>query len=244
MPDNPRQMELDIIFEVFHKVRLHISSIKDYASILANKDLGEANKEQIERLNKISELCNFSNSLIKDSLLVLELGSETIAKTSEQLSIAQIIEQSVSVIITSAQHKQLKIEIKALDELPQFWGERENILEAVINILNNAVKFNNSGGTITIDALVRPDEYMQVNISDTGIGIDPRALPKIFEPFYCQEEDSSNKGGGLGLSIVRQIIEHHKGEIWVKSKLGQGSKFSFTLPIDVRKLERKSLENS
>ena len=227
------QIELNVIFEVLHELRIPMSSIKEYAFILAQGDLGPVNKEQTERLVKINNLCDYLNSLIKDSLHVLEITSEAIEREREQLSLTEIIEQSVDEIRFQVEQKQIKIQLNFTSELPRFWGERENLKEVVVNLLNNAIKFTHPQGTITIESFCRPDGFIQVNISDTGEGIDQEQLQNVFEPFFSHNKDDRT-ARGLGLSVVKQIIELHHGKVWAKSKLGEGSKFSFSLPVGLR----------
>lgn len=231
------QLELDVMFKVFQSLGISLTSIKEYASILANGDLGEVNKEQGERLNKICELCDNLNSLVKGSMRILEIASKGTERKREEVSLTQIIEQAVAETEPMAKQKKITIIKEVPSELPLFWGERSSIKEILINLLHNSIKFTSGGGTITLDALCRTDGYIQVNVIDNGSGIDPKSLPKIFEPFY-QKDKEGKVTMGLGLTIVKKIVEQHRGDIWVKSKLGEGSRFSFTFPVDLRSLSR------
>jgi two-component system phosphate regulon sensor histidine kinase PhoR len=109
--------------------------------------------------------------------------------------------------------------------------DRSQIERVFINLLGNAVKFTPTNGKITIKAHVK-DGAVQVDISDTGIGIPPDAIPKLFQEFYRVDTAAHQqlKGTGLGLSLVKHIIDAHKGKIWVESAPDKGSTFSFTLP--------------
>jgi two-component system phosphate regulon sensor histidine kinase PhoR len=105
------------------------------------------------------------------------------------------------------------------------------LAQVLLNLLDNAVKYTPAGGSIKIDTR-ESDKFLQVNISDTGIGIPAEDLTRIFERFYRVDKARSRElgGTGLGLSIVRNIISAHSGEVWVRSEYGRGSTFSFTLP--------------
>jgi two-component system phosphate regulon sensor histidine kinase PhoR len=100
----------------------------------------------------------------------------------------------------------------------------------MVNLLHNAIKFTSPGGEITISA-AQKKRIVVFSIKDTGIGIDPESLPRIFERFYKVDRARSGEGTGLGLSISRHIIETHKGSIWAESEVGKGSTFHFSLPL-------------
>jgi two-component system phosphate regulon sensor histidine kinase PhoR len=102
----------------------------------------------------------------------------------------------------------------------------------MINLLDNAVKYSPEGGKVIICAKAK-EGYLQIDISDTGIGISESDLPRIFERFYRVDKARSRElgGTGLGLSIVKHIVQAHGGQVWVKSESGHGSTFSFTIPL-------------
>jgi len=117
-------------------------------------------------------------------------------------------------------------------DIPAVMADRSQIERVFINLLGNAVKFTPQNGKITVKAN-RKEGLVQVDISDTGIGIPSDALTKIFDEFYRVENEINQqvKGTGLGLSLVRHIVEAHHGNIWVESSVGKGTTFSFTLPL-------------
>jgi signal transduction histidine kinase len=110
-------------------------------------------------------------------------------------------------------------------------ADKSQLQRVFINLIGNAVKFTPAQGKITIRAK-KVDEYIQIDVEDTGKGIAEQNLDKVFEEFYREDNEINQnvKGTGLGLSLVKYIVEAHKGKIWVKSKLNQGTTFSFTLP--------------
>ena len=110
--------------------------------------------------------------------------------------------------------------------------DRDKIKQVLVNLVDNAIKYTNEGGRIKVKCFAKDGEII-TQVSDTGIGIKPEMLPRIFEKF--QQATGSylkdNKGSGLGLFIVKSLIEIHKGKVWVESELNKGSKFTFTLPL-------------
>jgi signal transduction histidine kinase len=122
--------------------------------------------------------------------------------------------------------------------LPEIVGDRDKLIQAVINLISNAVKFTDKG-SVTCRAKQANGEIV-VSIMDTGMGIAPEDQPKVFEKFKQVGETLTNKpkGTGLGLTICKEIVEHHGGRIWVESELGKGSTFSFALPVSIAMTEK------
>ena len=117
------------------------------------------------------------------------------------------------------------------DDLPIVHGDRDRLIQVVINLISNAVKFTPSG-TITVSARQRPDG-LEVAVADTGVGIAREDHDKVFEQFGQAGDTLTDKprGTGLGLPICREIVEHHGGRLWLESEVGAGSTFRFTLPV-------------
>jgi hypothetical protein len=151
------------------------------------------------------------------------------------VSIADLVRLAAAMMQAIGDGKRIRIEVTAGDAIPFVYGDPDRILEVLINLLDNAIKFTPEEGKLTIQAgLVPADPEMAcVSVSDTGCGISPEARALVFERLY-QDQDansSSRKGLGLGLFIAKELITLHGGQIWVSSELGQGSTFSFTLPL-------------
>ena len=131
----------------------------------------------------------------------------------------------------TAKDKKLSIKLDIPADLSKVLGDHKRLSQVFLNLLDNAIKYTPEGGSITVSA-TNKEKIVQVDISDTGIGISEKDLPRIFERFYRVDKARSRElgGTGLGLSIVKHIIQAHNGQVWVQSTLGQGSTFSFTIP--------------
>ncbi len=119
-----------------------------------------------------------------------------------------------------------------MEQLARF--DEDRIIQVLVNLIGNAIKFTPEGGRITVSAKrgsKRGPSVTQVSVADTGIGISQEDLPLIFEEFAQVGEPGKEEGTGLGLAICLRIVEAHGGEIWAESKLGQGTTFTFTLPL-------------
>jgi len=162
------------------------------------------------------------------------------------LSLGPVVERSLERIKPQADRKQIQIAAELADQATPALMDGDRIGQVLLNLLHNAVKFTSAGGTVEVrTALIRSGDgrqaagagqpgglWLQVSVSDTGIGIPAQDLPRIFERFYkVDRARTRNAGGtGLGLAIAKHLVEGHGGRLWVDSAEGRGSTFSFTLP--------------
>lgn len=222
----------DFISSVSHELRTPLTSIKGYAAILLEEKLGQlpaAVKERLQRVNYHSnELVNMINELL--DIARIESG-KAVMRMGEQ-NLTDIIANVSDLILIQCKDKNIELSQDIQKDLPPILMDRSQIERVLINLLGNAVKFTPENGKITIKAYIKGG-VVQIDCSDTGIGIPPDALGLIFDEFYRVDNPINQevKGTGLGLSLVKHIIEAHKGKIWVESRIGQGSTFSFTLPL-------------
>jgi two-component system phosphate regulon sensor histidine kinase PhoR len=124
----------------------------------------------------------------------------------------------------------LNLDIDIPPTLPKVMADEARVEQVLVNLIHNAIKFTPSGGRIGISARARDNDVL-VSVADTGIGISPDDLPRIFERFYKADKSRSGGGTGLGLAIAKHIVEAHGGRIWAESVEGKGSTFNFTLPL-------------
>jgi signal transduction histidine kinase len=220
----------DFVSSVSHELRTPLTSIKGYASILLSKGLGEipeAIKQRLERINQHSdELVH----MINDLLDIGRLESGRVLMKTEPCNLKEIAQAALDLLSVQIKEKDLLISLDIPSEV-KVNVERAQIQRVFINLISNAIKFTPQNGKISLNTKsVR--NFIQVNISDTGIGIPPEEKERIFEEFYRVDNPINEKikGTGLGLSLVKSIVEVHKGAIWVESSPGAGSTFSFLLP--------------
>ncbi|WP_071819087.1 sensor histidine kinase [Rippkaea orientalis] len=172
-------------------------------------------------------------SLINDVLDIAKIESGKVEWNFESVSPIIILERAIISTSSLFEDKNLRLIRDFSPDLPLIRGDQDRLIQVVINLLSNAVKFTEVG-SVTCQAQ-QNQEYLVIAITDTGIGIPHNEQNKVFDRFQQVGNVLTNKpqGNGLGLSICRQIIEHHGGQIWVESQLGQGSTFFFTLPLAV-----------
>jgi DNA-binding response OmpR family regulator len=156
----------------------------------------------------------------------------------QYFSVYELIEQSTSATRALFEQKDIKRILDVEEDLPKIVGDRDRLIQVVINLISNAIKFT-SEGSVTCKARKTDDYIITISVIDTGTGIAEADQEKVFDKFKQVGDTLTDKpkGTGLGLPICKQIVKHHGGKIWVESELGKGSNFSFTLPIDVSEVE-------
>ncbi|MEZ5319723.1 MAG: response regulator [Vicinamibacterales bacterium] len=174
--------------------------------------------------------------LIDDVLDLAKIEAGKLEWHMEAVTVADVLERATAATSSLFDQKGLTLIKEVAPGLPAITGDRDRLIQVVINLISNAVKFTDTGA-VTCRAERRGDDIV-VSIIDTGLGITPADLPKVFERFKQVGDTLTDKpkGTGLGLPICREIVEHHGGQVWAESELGRGSTFAFSLPIGVSPL--------
>ena len=233
------QMKSDFVSNVSHELRTPLTSILGYTKLLYSKKLGPLNKQQSESLKIITEESERLARLINDILDLSKLESKKVKVVLEEISLCEMAKVSIGSIGIKANEKNISIVLKCEDKGKTFAG-KDLILQVFANLLSNAIKFSNENSRIEV-IVMKDNGYIKTSIRDYGIGIAKNEIPKLFDKFYQVDSSITRKheGTGLGLVIVKHIIDLHKGKITVDSELGKGSVFSFYLPI--RKPKQKKI---
>jgi len=221
----------DFISSVSHELRTPLTSIKGYASILLTGKLGKIPPEIQERLDKINRHSDELVHLVNDLLDIAHIESGRLIMKKEVLDLKNIIEEVLDLLSMQLKEKQIDFSLRISEDANIIFADRSQIQRVFINIISNAIKFTSVKGKITISSH-KSNKTMQIGVADTGCGIPEEMQEAIFEEFYRVDNliNQEVKGTGLGLALVKRIIEAHNGRIWVESKLNTGSTFSFTLP--------------
>lgn len=169
--------------------------------------------------------------LISDILQASKNMSAQLEVNCSQLYLQFLCEETLQVMKGQFAEKSLLINQDLPQDLPPVYADEELIRQVLVNLLENAIKYTPTGGTITVSILHRTTQKVQVSISDTGPGIPAEKQERIFEGHFRLKRDEAQEGFGLGLALCRKIIRAHYGQIWVDSTAGQGSCFQFTLPV-------------
>ncbi|HOT69633.1 MAG TPA: ATP-binding protein [Candidatus Saccharicenans sp.] len=237
------EMKNNFISHVSHELRTPLTSINEASDLLLDRVGGELTSRQ-EHLLQIIKQC--TQRLIKMVNNLLDLSKMEAGMMNYEFvraSINQIIRHSLEEINLLAKKKNIRLQVQIEDNLPPLKMDVEKMQEVMDNLLSNAIKFTPEGGTVRIEArLARKKDrlpgaqetsYLVVSVSDTGPGIPRQYQARIFEKFQGIDtrRTAEGRGTGLGLSIASHIVKAHGGKIWVESTEGQGSTFSFSLPL-------------
>ena len=250
--DKVALQELDRLKSAFmanmsHELRTPMNSIIGYTELLLDKVDGPINEEQEKSLRRVKEGAGRLLRLIDDILSMSRIESAKVELEMGKLDLTGLVESVVQAFATGLKQKDLTLTLDLNENLPVVYGDEKKIREVLTNLLSNAVKFTERGG-ITVTA--KPSErgirkgeepiFVEVCVADTGIGIKADDLGKIFGKFVQVDYTLMRQfeGAGIGLSIVKGLVESHGGEVWVTSQYGEGSRFCFTLPVK-RELQEK-----
>jgi two-component system phosphate regulon sensor histidine kinase PhoR len=225
------KLRQDLVANVSHELRTPISNIKGYAETLL--DGAFEDKENAKNFIKIIyDESERLAKLIEDILDLSKIESGKMMISLLPAGISDIINRAVSIMSNQANSKSISIKTSIADNTPKIMADETKVSQVLINLLDNAIKHTPAGGNITISAAPQKS-FVRVDVLDTGAGIPEKDLQRIFERFYRVDTARSREfgGTGLGLSIVKHIVQAHGGEVMVKSRVGKGSTFSFTIPI-------------
>jgi signal transduction histidine kinase/CheY-like chemotaxis protein len=230
---------------VSHELRTPLTSVLGFAKIIRrrleerifplvpeeDRKIQQTKRQVMDNLNVVVSEGERLTKLIDDVLDLAKIEAGKLTWNMETVSAAEVIERAVAATSSLLATKKLTLVQNVEPFLPNVTGDRDRLIQVVINLISNAVKFTDSG-SITCAAGLRNGEIV-VSVADSGIGIAPEDQPKVFEKFKQVGDTLTDrpKGTGLGLPICKEIVEYHGGRIWVESEPGKGSTFSFTLPV-------------
>ena len=216
----------DLILNISHELKTPLTAIIGFSDTLYEDTEDETRRRYISIIkDHASRLMSIINDLT--TLSSLERGMHL--ELSDSVNINELIEEVLPIYVSECNKKNLALNTEFV-ELPDITCDRGRIQQAIINLIDNAIRYTDRGEIRIITG--ESDDYVRITVEDTGIGIPESSLNRIFERFYVVDKSRSRKTGGtgLGLSIVKHIVERHNGQILVESKPGQGSRFTILLP--------------
>ena len=220
---------------VSHELRTPLTCIHQYVSLLYDGLVGTVSPEQRDHLQTVLKSVNQLHAMIRDLLEATRAESGKLRVEPRCLALVELVQQAVAMVRPSADQKRIGVELIADPHFPLLFADPDRILEVLINLLDNAIKFSAVGGKVTVRAntLETDPDFAYVSVADTGCGISAEALPLIFERLYQDSDaiDGGRTGLGLGLYIAKELVTLHGGRIWVASQPGEGSTFTFNLPV-------------
>jgi len=265
------QMKKDFLSGVTHDLRSPLAAIESYVNEMLEGGIEQFAKTGIQDLTTIKNnaihLSHFINELLDSARI--EAGKMEIEP--ELIDLPSLVTEVVAIFMPKAEKEKIDLRIELPINLPKVFVDGDRIRQVLTNLISNGIKFTPSGGTVSVTAeeMMENPEFVLVKVSDTGVGIPPEDIDRIFDKFHqgkdvfeyiyrsgrapeemdkvlekfrqvkqVREKVIGTKGTGFGLFIVKNIVELHGGKIWVRSKLGEGSTFGFTLPVESGKIKK------
>jgi signal transduction histidine kinase len=225
------KLKEQLIQNISHELRTPLTFLKGYSELMLEEAFGEIPPSFRDPLKIVRQKTDTVVRLIERIISLQAMNPQTL--DLEPLNLADLVDEAVDRWEPQLRRMGIRARLDVWPDLPPIVGDRKRLAEALDNLLNNAIKFSPRGGQATI-RLRAQHELIHAEIADTGIGIPPDKLNKVFNRFY-QVDGTSRRhfgGAGVGLALVRKIIEAHGGRVWAESAgLGQGSTFHLVLPI-------------
>ncbi|ADI74035.1 multi-sensor signal transduction histidine kinase [Methanohalobium evestigatum Z-7303] len=227
------QAKSDMIANVSHELRTPLTTIIGFSDVLLKGKAGDLNDSQEKYLSKIHDRGQQLHNIINEMLDLSKIDSGELDVSCEYIAVHELFENLKSNVYPIASKKGLTIETKINQRVDYIYADELKLKHILYNLLYNSVKFTDDG-SITIKLDLDENNNYKFSVVDSGIGIPNEKLNQIFEPFKQLDTGTSRKysGTGLGLTLVKRLVELHGGNIWVESEVGTGSKFTFTIPSD------------
>ncbi|MCZ7396960.1 MAG: ATP-binding protein [Candidatus Methanoperedens sp.] len=231
--DSANRAKSEFLANMSHELRTPLNSIIGFSELMKQKTAGELNNKQERYMENVLSSSNFLLNLINDILDLSKVEAGKIELVLERISVPVVINETINLIKEKASKNKVILKKELDPELDFIEADKQRVKQILFNLLSNAVKFSKEeGGTVTI--ITKKEEDMaKFSVSDTGIGVREEDMSKLFNEFEQLDSGiSRNYGGtGLGLAISKKLVELHGGKIWAESRYGEGSTFTFTLPL-------------
>jgi len=221
----------EFIGNVSHELKTPIFSVQGFAETLLD---GALEDEDVNRtfLKKILHNVTRLENLARDLSAITKIETGEMEMSKEQFEIDDVFQEVQDSLELKAAEKEIAFRTNLTDGLPAVYGDRDRIRRVIVNLADNAIKYNEEGGTVTLRARSHSGNEVEISVVDDGLGIPEEHIPRLTERFYRVDKSRSrNQGGtGLGLAIVKHILAAHDRSLTVESTMGEGSTFGFTLP--------------
>ncbi|MDI6883536.1 MAG: HAMP domain-containing sensor histidine kinase [Hadesarchaea archaeon] len=222
------KLKTDFMNIAAHELKTPLVPMVGYLHLIDRDKLGREDRESLDIAIRNTKRLQ---RLVEDILDIAKLESKVMKFNMEEIQTANLARDAAASAAPFAKEKKIALNTKVPSKLPPIVGDAGRLTQVLTNLLNNAIKFTDQG-SVTLVARKKGDQIV-IEVIDTGIGISRKDQSKLFTKFYQADTSARRKygGTGLGLAICKEIVKAHKGKIWVKSRLGHGSTFGFSLPI-------------
>jgi signal transduction histidine kinase len=227
------RLKSEFLASMSHELRTPINALLGYTSLMRDRIYGDISKRQGEALDRMFAASQHLLELVNDVLDLAKIEAGKMPVHLEQVDVVALIQELSATVEPMVRQKRLEYRVELAPDLPVLETDRTKVKQILLNLLSNAVKFTHEG-EIRVTARPAPGgDGAEVEVGDTGIGIDPESLDNIWEDFRQVDQSSTREygGTGLGLSITRKLLDLLGGSVRVESKLGEGSVFTISLPL-------------
>src|SRR4029450_2711179 len=235
--DKSRQLEVasqhksEFLANMSHEMRTPLNAIIGFSEVLTERMFGELNEKQEEYSKDIHASGQHLLSLINDILDLSKIEAGRMELEVSDFHLPSALDSALTLIRERAGRRSIALQLNVDERLGQIQADERKVRQVVLNLLSNAIKFTPEGGRIEVGAAPK-DGLVEISVSDTGVGIAAEDQEAVFEEFrQVGTADKKVEGTGLGLTRCRKFVELHGGRIWVKSELGVGSTFTFSIPV-------------
>jgi two-component system sensor histidine kinase ResE len=224
------EMRREFVANVSHELRTPLTYLQGYTEAILDGLAADPDEEK-KYLKIILDETLRLRRLVSDLLDLSRIEAGQLALEKGEVNLAELCSEVAEKVWPLAEEKEIRLELDVPAQLPPAWGNADRLQQVLINLLDNALRHTGAGGKVAVTAKVQGEE-LAVSVHDTGPGIPPEELPYIFERFYKVEKarTRTTAGTGIGLAIVKGLVEAHGGRVWVESTPGKGSVFTFTVP--------------
>ena len=222
----------EFLANMSHELRTPLNSVIGFSDVLLDETFGPLNEKQSKYISNVLGSGKHLLDLINDILDISKLEAGEMELQCEDVSVLEMIAETLSTLAPMASKKDVIMDVDIDPQLSVIYADRSKFMQILSNLVNNAIKFTPGPGRVTILGCITGD-VAQLSVSDTGIGISEKDQGSLFDPFKQVDSAASREyqGTGLGLALVRQFVELHGGEVWVESEKGEGTTFTFTIPL-------------
>lgn len=234
-----RKVKNQYIANMSHELRTHLNSIMGFSELMKQKMTGELNAKQSTYVSNIYSSANTLLSIISDLLDLSKIETGKVEMVVEKISVPETINENIDLIQEKAVKKNVLLKKEFDPAMEHIEADKQIFKQILFNLLDNAVKFSKDTGGIVTVTTKKEGDLAKISVRDTGVGIREEDMNKLFSEFLHIESGLIRKpdGTGLGLAISKKLVEMCKGKIWAQSEFGEGSTFTFSIPL---KFEKKA----
>jgi len=236
-----------------HELKNALSPIRGWTDLLRNGVLGDINDQQSNYLSVIKSNADRMQLIIDDLKDFAKMRANELRVVPEPIDFRKVAIETLRTFTAQLEEKEQTLVNNVSEDLPLIMGDHQRLVQVMTNFISNANKYSPNGAVITLDAQVERDrqndagrhlgDFMHITVADTGIGMSEEDQREMFTPYFRSENQDAHEqpGTGLGMSLTRELIIQHDGEVWLESELGEGTTFHFTIPLAKEVEEAKEI---